>query len=118
MASPFAVFRRHRKAFIAGLTILTMFGFVFIPMILENMGIRSAKDPVVVRTDKFGKLTAREVNVMQTQRDRVLAILQEAALITVGGNADAIRGIRARLQQVSGLVFAPIYNFLRILFSP
>ena len=78
MASPFTIFRKHRKAFIAALTIMTMFGFVFIPMILDTIRFKGPGDPVAVSTKKYGKLTQNELGRKVDQRRRVSTILQEA----------------------------------------
>jgi hypothetical protein len=79
MASPFTVFRKHRKAYIAALTIMTMFGFVFIPMILDTWrGSSGQQDQVAVTTKKYGKLKQSKIAQMQDQRRRVSAVLQEA----------------------------------------
>ena len=54
MASPFSVFRKNQKLMLAVLTILAMFGFVFLPIVLQNMGGEAAVNPVVVKTSKYG----------------------------------------------------------------
>ena len=78
MASPFTIFRKHRKAFIAALTIMTMFGFVFIPMIMDTMQIGRPKDPVMVTTKKYGKLRQSEVARLVENRRKVAGVLEDA----------------------------------------
>jgi hypothetical protein len=68
MASPFKVFRKHQKVWLAGLTILAMFSFVFLGTISDLLGTRSAQNPVVVRTSKYGKLTQRDLAIMQQDK--------------------------------------------------
>lgn len=87
-------FRKNRKAWFAGLTIMVMFAFVFIPIIMENMqtGGRS-RNPVAVKTSKYGSLTERQVEAILRQRTRLYRFLQQlqAAVQGKGGRGDAVR---------------------------
>jgi hypothetical protein len=76
MASPFKVFRKHQKVWLAGLTILAMFSFVFLGTISDLLGTRQSQNPVVVRTSKYGKLTQRDLFFMRQDRMKALAVLQ------------------------------------------
>lgn len=78
MASPFSVFRKHRTIMLAGLTILAMFGFVFLPIMLESMGARGVVDPVVVKTSRYGKITQNQLFTMMAQHQRLLSVLVSA----------------------------------------
>jgi len=75
MASPFSIFRKQRKLMIAVLTLLAMFAFVFIPILMERMGGQAVRDEVVASTVKFGKLRQSDVSALMRQRQGVLAVL-------------------------------------------
>jgi len=92
MASPFAVFRKHQKLMLAILTILAMFGFVFLPIILQGMGMRQVKNPVVVSTEMFGDLKEYDLRQMVERRRAVVKFLRNvaAAVNQAEGSADAI----------------------------
>ena len=78
MASPFSVFRKNQKVMIAVLGVLAMFAFVFLPIIMEQMGIRTVRNPVVVKTSKYGNLHGSDVEALRRQRQKVLGVLTEA----------------------------------------
>jgi len=84
MASPFSIFRKNQKMMLALLTLLAMFGFVFIPIIMEGMGGRTIENPVVVETSQFGELREAKLSQMLQQKRKVLgalgAILQSAGI--------------------------------------
>ena len=66
MASPFKIFRRHQKVWMAVLTVLAMFAFVFITApVMDIFSRTAAGDPVVVRTTKFGNLTASQLGNLE-----------------------------------------------------
>jgi len=78
MASPFSIFRKQRKLMIAVLTLLAMFAFVFIPILMERMGGQAVRDEVVASTVKFGNLRQSDVAALIHQRQRVLGVLTDA----------------------------------------
>ncbi len=77
MASPFAVFRRNRKAMMVALTVMVMFGFVFIPMLMDAMGSRQGTDPVIVSTARYGNLTQSHINQLVHRHARLVAFVRE-----------------------------------------
>lgn len=77
MASPFAVFRRNRKAMIVALTVMVMFGFIFIPMLMDAMGTRHGTDPVIVSTARYGNLTQSQINQLVHRHARLVAFVRE-----------------------------------------
>ncbi len=77
MASPFAVFRRNRKAMMVALTVMVMFGFVFIPMLMDAMGSRQGADPVIVSTARYGNLTQSQINQLVHRHARLVAFVRE-----------------------------------------
>lgn len=77
MASPFSIFRKNRTAMLAVLTLLAMFGFVFLPIIMQGMGGKAAVNPVVVKTAKFGNLTQYDLQMLQQRRRRIAAVLSD-----------------------------------------
>lgn len=90
MASPFAVFRRNRKAMMVALTVMVMFGFVFIPMMMEAMGNRAGADPVVVTTARYGSLTQSQVNRLVQRNARLTAVIRDLgqAVLQAQGRAE------------------------------
>jgi hypothetical protein len=79
MASPFSVFRKNRTMMLVVLTILSMFGFVFLPIILQMGGSQSASNPVVVKS-KYGDLRMSDLHNLRSQRLRVIGVLADALL--------------------------------------
>ncbi|MEE8452242.1 MAG: SurA N-terminal domain-containing protein [Thermoguttaceae bacterium] len=79
MASPFSIFRKHQKVMIAVLGVLAMFAFVFLSMIQDWVGTRggAVSNPVVVKTTRYGDLTAREVEGLSQRRMSVIRFLQQ-----------------------------------------
>ncbi|MEN6557534.1 MAG: hypothetical protein ABFC54_05065 [Thermoguttaceae bacterium] len=75
MASPFSIFRKNQKLMLALLTLLAMFGFVFLPAILEGMGGRTIQNPVVVHTKQFGDLNEHDLQTLVRQKRQVLSAL-------------------------------------------
>jgi len=87
-------FRKHRKVLLAVLTLLAMLSFVFLPTIMEIMQTgRRGRNPVVVKTTKYGSLTERQVDGLLRQRQRLYAFLRQLhdVVRTKGGRGDAIR---------------------------
>ncbi len=88
MASPFKVFRKHQKLMLAGLTILAMFSFVFLGSIGNLLDTGQAKNPVVVRTGKYGKLTARDLSIMRQDHNLFLQIITKIFAKAAGESAE------------------------------
>ncbi|MBU4270320.1 MAG: SurA N-terminal domain-containing protein [Planctomycetes bacterium] len=76
MASPFQVFRKNQKLWVAGLTILVMFGFVFLPTIMDTMGGRSGSNPVAFKS-KYGDLHESQLHNLRERHLRTLGILKD-----------------------------------------
>ncbi len=76
MASPFSIFRKNQKMMIAVLGILTMFAFVFLPILAESLGIRSngPVNKVVVKSD-YGDLKESDINNLMQEHRKVLSVL-------------------------------------------
>jgi hypothetical protein len=77
MASPFSIFRKNRTMMLVILTILSMFGFVFLPLFLQSMGSQAVSNPVAVKS-KYGDLTMFDLHALRVQRQRVLNVLSSA----------------------------------------
>ena len=77
MASPFSIFRRNQKAALAVLTLLSMFGFVFIPIIMQGMGGGGTTDPVVVKTSAFGNLHQSDLQRLRGTKQAVQRVLMQ-----------------------------------------
>jgi len=75
MASPFSIFRKNQKMLLVAATLLAMFGFVFIPIIMDQMGGRTIANPVAVETSEFGDLRDSNVEHLRKQRQKVLSVL-------------------------------------------
>lgn len=90
MASPFSIFRKNQKVMLALLTLLAMFGFVFIPIIMQmGEGRASSKNPVAVKTKLFGDLQESDLARLRASRQKVRAVLiqlGEIALQKAGQN--------------------------------
>ena len=78
MASPFSVFRKNQKYWMAGLVVMAMIAFVFMPQSMTNSfrGGGGAAEEVRVQTTKFGNLTARQVQVARLNRTVFIEFLQ------------------------------------------
>jgi hypothetical protein len=72
------MFRRNRKAFLAGLTILTMLAFVFVPAFIEIMSSRTSRDPVVVET-RFGSLRQSQLQMLVSDQQRLSGFFEGVA---------------------------------------
>ncbi|MCS7303608.1 MAG: SurA N-terminal domain-containing protein [Thermoguttaceae bacterium] len=79
MASPFTVFRKHQKVFLAVLALLAMIAFVFLSgPVFDALTTGHVHNPVVVRTKAYGDLTEadlanllRQLNLVRTFFERV-----------------------------------------------
>ena len=76
MASPFRVFRRHQKVLMVSLVGLAMVAFVFGPALLDLFTGRGNKDPVALRTTKFGNITENQLSYMIGDRHRLMNFLE------------------------------------------
>ena len=76
MASPFSIFRKNQKLMYAVLTLMAMISFVFLPIVLQNMGGRATKNPILV-TSKYGSLRASDLQILTQQRHQILAVLND-----------------------------------------
>ncbi len=74
MTSPFQVFRKNQKMWVAGLVILAMFGFVFLPTILETMGGRGGSNPVAFES-KYGDLHESQLHNLRERHLATMGIL-------------------------------------------
>ena len=93
MASPFSIFRKHQKVMIAVLGVLAMFAFVFLPIILERMGLGGpVKNPVVVKTTKYGNLTAREIEGLRQRHWDAIHFLEQVQRLGVADDTDDLTG--------------------------
>ena len=90
MASPFSIFRKNQKLMLAALTILAMFGFVFLPIFMDQMSSTKAQNPVAVETSKYGDLREREIGTLMEKHRRVLATLTE--LMQMAGASPSLAG--------------------------
>ncbi|HEV7226405.1 MAG TPA: SurA N-terminal domain-containing protein, partial [Pirellulales bacterium] len=71
MASPFKHFRKHQKAMLAVIGILTMLAFTILPSVMDQMGgAMSAQDPIVATANGEN---IRESDMGQMRRARFLA---------------------------------------------
>ena len=77
MASPFSIFRKRQKVMIAALGVLTMFAFVFIPIIMQGMGGQAHTNPVVIKTSKFGNLLESDLARLREKRQKVRMVFTE-----------------------------------------
>ena len=85
MASPFKVFRKNRKTMYAILTIVVILGFVIIPAILESgKNWQTTKDPVVVRTTKYGDLKQSDLQNMRSRHDRLVRVFSSLLFRATG----------------------------------
>ncbi|MBN1909927.1 MAG: hypothetical protein JW818_09325 [Pirellulales bacterium] len=78
MASPFRVFRKHQKILIATLCLMAIIAFVFLGIVQQLQGMRSHTDEVVVTTNKYGDLTAQQINNMIACRQATARFLRAA----------------------------------------
>ena len=79
MASPFRMFRRHQKVWMAVLTVGAMIAFVFLSGqgAMQFLDRKVSNDPVRVRTTKFGNLTQGQVQSMVSNRRRLIGFVTD-----------------------------------------
>ena len=77
MASPFSIFRKNQKMWLAALTLLAIVAFVFLGNTAGSYSGRTVQNPVVVKTTAFGNLRASQVNALLQQRQKVLGVLTD-----------------------------------------
>ena len=69
MASPFSVFRKNQKVWMAGITIMAMIAFVFLHAHDDEFFQRpGGRDEPVVRTTKFGNIAAGQLQMLRLNR--------------------------------------------------
>jgi len=77
MASPFAVFRKHQKVFLAVLALLAMIAFVFLSgPVFDALTSGRGQNPVVVRTKTYGTLTEAELANLLRQQNLVRSFFE------------------------------------------
>jgi hypothetical protein len=96
MASPFSIFRKNQKLMYALLTIMVMFGFVFLPIMMQTGASRKIVNPPAVKTSKFGDLRESQVATLMRDHRIVLGVL--GAL----GQAAGVPGAEQRAQAELG----------------
>ena len=77
MASPFTVFRKNQKVMLAVLTILAMFGFVFVPILMQSFGVGSGPVNEVVVSSKYGDLRKSDIERLIQTRQKLRAVLSD-----------------------------------------
>ena len=83
MASPFTTFRKNQKVMMAVMTILIMFGFVFLQPLIQGMGrSRGSENPVVVKT-RYGDITQSDLDSMRVTRELAKLYLRTVTRATV-----------------------------------
>ncbi|MDO4550572.1 MAG: hypothetical protein Q4C96_04905, partial [Planctomycetia bacterium] len=72
MSTIFRKIRKNQKTWIVVLGVICMLSFVFIPILLQNTGVRyGAGNQVAVKTSEFGKLTELQIVDLYRQRQVV-----------------------------------------------
>src|SRR5436190_1252609 len=81
MASPFRTFRKNQKAWMVGLTIMTMFAFVFLGQVAGNRSGAGGeyKDPEIFSW-KYGTVHKQDVDQRMILRRMINQFLAQAAL--------------------------------------
>ena len=78
MASPFRIFRKNQKLWMAGITIMAIIAFVFMGNPMQSLARMGGSIPSVVKT-RFGNLTQYEVNDLRGKRVMLSRFLQSLA---------------------------------------
>src|SRR5262245_18029114 len=132
MASPFRTFRKNQKAWMVGLTIMTMFAFVFLSNVAGNRSSQGEyKDPEVF-TWKYGTVRKSDIDNRLYQRrflnqflakaayragqpDQVVAALQQNRLFPLVENEVAMAMLRDKKAQQMGIVVSDkiVNEFIR-----
>lgn len=77
MRSPFTIFRKHQKLFLATLALLAMIAFVFLSgPVFDALTTGHARNPVVVRTHRYGTLTELELANLLRQQNVVRSFFE------------------------------------------
>lgn len=77
MASPFSIFRKHQKAFLAVLALLAMIAFVFLSgPVFDSLTSSAVRNPVVVSTKSYGNLTEADLANLIRQQTMVLTFFE------------------------------------------
>src|SRR5208282_815159 len=80
MASPFSVFRKNQKVWMAGITIMAIGAFVFLtPTMMTSFNASAGRDMPKVKTTKFGNLGQQEFQMQLANRRVFMDILQGIA---------------------------------------
>lgn len=94
MAQFMKTFRKHRKAWLAGLTLMAMFSFVFLDIVYQTMRSGGGpRNPVAAETARYGAITERQLDLMLRQRRSLYGFLRQLqpAVMTKGGRGEQIR---------------------------
>jgi len=104
MASPFRIFRKHQRMLMAVLGIMAIIAFTLLGVVLDILQSREkqvTKNPVVVTTEKYGKLRLFDLQRMQWERETLRHFLQEAVR-QAGGNEMLVWYKLNQLEQTFG----------------
>ncbi|MGN0910801.1 MAG: hypothetical protein ACI4NV_05190, partial [Thermoguttaceae bacterium] len=81
--NPFSIFRRNQRAWMAGLTLFTMFSFIALGSMLQCVGSKNEGGPrytgKVASTQKFGELDYNEFLVLRQDAYRLSIFLESVA---------------------------------------
>ena len=103
MASPFRMFRRHQKLWMAVLTVGAMIAFVFLGQagLIDSFSRSGGKDPVRVRTTKFGNLTLWQLQNKVQNRRRLNGFATDVAkAVYQSGGKTAVAGGLLRMTRL------------------
>ena len=108
MASPFSVFRKNQKMWMAGITIMALIAFVFLSGPVKNSFTGpGGRDEPVVRTTKFGNITGGQLQMLTQNRAIFVEFLQTLARSDnkqVASNASRV------LQAIGNATFENVVN--------
>ena len=97
MASPFRMFRRHQKFWMAVLTVGAMIAFVFLGQagLIDSFSRSGGKNPLRVRTTKFGNLTYWQLQTKVQNRRRLNGFATDVAkaVYQSGGKTAVVGGL-------------------------
>jgi len=84
MTSPFTIFRRHQKVFLAALALLAMISFVFLSgPVFDSLTSHTMRNPLVVSTKTYGNLTEADLAHLIRQQNLVRSFF-ERVYLTMG----------------------------------
>ncbi len=87
MASPFALFRKHQKTWMAIACLAAIVAFVLLPNVgLLQRGGGGRQDLVVVKTKKYGNLLQSGMSTLRQDKQKVRAVLVELRQTATGGD--------------------------------